>query len=93
MVTSNQVTLTVIAPVTPTTLTLAESANTITSGQSVQLTGTLTDQNGNAIAGATVTLYLNGLNTNNSSTTNANGQYAITAYFNTPGTYTLTTVE
>lgn len=71
-------------------LTLAEETSTVRAGEQDTFSGVLTDANGNAVQGAAITLFVDGQNTMNATATDSGGNYSIRAYFNTPGTYTIT---
>lgn len=86
---SNTVTVIVTAPApVATTLTLTESASNIQTGQNDTFTATVTDQNGNAMSGVSVSFFDATTDTQFSKgTTNSSGQASATATFNTAGTY------
>jgi protocatechuate 3,4-dioxygenase beta subunit len=70
------------------TITEPKQGQTIPAAQVFYVKGTLTDQNGNALAGMTVKLYIND-NYANSATTASDGSFSFAVAIGVPGTYTI----
>jgi protocatechuate 3,4-dioxygenase beta subunit len=70
------------------TITEPKQGQTIPATQVFYVKGTLTDQNGNALAGMTVNLYINDKYTN-SATTASDGSFSFAVAIGDPGTYTI----
>ena len=91
MIESNKITITVTAPITPTTITIEASSYDVSTNTPVTISGEVTDQNDKPIPNITVTLIDATTNTQSTATTNSSGNYSFTVTFTNAGTYTIYT--
>jgi ATP-dependent protease ClpP protease subunit len=87
MVKSNIITVAVSGPgPTPATITASASNTSPTVGQNIMVSGNYLDSSGGGISGATLYLFINGVQ-QGTTTTGAGGAYSFTFSFASAGTY------